>query len=40
MARGHLQQVWRKAIYRDLDVDDSGEMMSYRSAVFCLGGDR
>ena len=30
--------MWRKAIHRDPDVDDSGEMMSYRSAVFCLGG--
>ncbi len=30
--------MWRKAIHRDPDVDDSGEMKSYRSAVFCLGG--
>ncbi len=38
LARGHLQQVWRKAIHDDDSVDDSREIMSYRAAVACLAG--
>ena len=33
-ARGHLRMVWRKAITRAGEVDDSDEIMSYRQAVF------
>jgi len=33
-ARPHLKQVFRKAFYGDATVDDSGEIMSYRTAVF------
>lgn len=29
----HFSGVWRKAMYRDPGVDDSGEMLSYRRAV-------
>ena len=36
-ARGHLRDVFRKAIGRAPEVDDSGEVLSYRSAVFGLG---
>jgi len=36
VARGHLKDVFRKAFRGDPDVDDSGEMMSYRMAVFGL----
>jgi len=36
MARNHLKQVFRKAIYGDPDVDDSDEVLSYRSAVLGL----
>lgn len=38
-ARPHLKQVLRKAFYKDATVDDSGEIMSYRTAVcsFCVG---
>ena len=37
--RGHLLQVFRKALKGDESVDDSGEIMSYRGAVFgWLGG--
>ncbi len=36
MARGHLKDVWRKAFRGDPAVDDSGEMISYRLAVFGL----
>ncbi|MBT6144213.1 MAG: hypothetical protein HOH74_02215, partial [Gemmatimonadetes bacterium] len=38
LARGHLRQVWRKAVYGDESVDDSREIMSYRSAVLSLAG--
>ena len=34
MARGHLRGVLRKAFYRDDSVDDSDEIVSYRTAVF------
>ena len=37
-ARGHLRQVFRKALRGDETVDDSGEIMSYRSAVLTLAG--
>ena len=36
MARGHLRGVFRKAFYRDDSVDDSDEIVSYRTAVFGL----
>ncbi len=35
-ARTHLAEVWRKAISGDPDIDDSDEMLSYRTAVFGL----
>ena len=34
MARGHLGDIWRKAIRGDDDVDDSNELMFYRGIVF------
>ena len=37
MARSHLRMVFRKAIKGDPDVDDSGEVLSYRTAVIGLG---
>jgi len=33
-ARHHIRSVLRKAFYNARDVDDSGEIMSYRTAVF------
>ena len=33
VGRHHLQDVWHKAVHRTSDVDDSDEIMSYRSAV-------
>ncbi len=36
--RGHLIQVWRKAVRGDVTIDDSGEIMSYRAALFTLAG--
>ncbi|MDA0710341.1 MAG: hypothetical protein O3B73_09035, partial [bacterium] len=36
MARNHLSDVVRKAVRGDREVDDSGEMMSYRSAALTL----
>lgn len=36
MARSHLRDVFRKAFKRDCDIDDSGELLSYRTAVFGL----
>ncbi|MBK34965.1 MAG: hypothetical protein CME26_05475 [Gemmatimonadetes bacterium] len=40
VARGHLGNVWRKAIHRDPTVDDSDELLSYRTAVLSfLGGN-
>ena len=38
-ARSHLKDVLRKAWNSDAPVDDSREIMSYRTAVLCfLGG--
>ena len=34
MARRHLRDVWRKAVGRAPDVDDTNEFFSYRAAVF------
>lgn len=34
VARGHLKNIFKKAIYDDESVDDSEEMMSYRTALF------
>ena len=34
--RAHLLDVWRKAVGRGNDVDDSDEILSYRTAVFGL----
>ncbi|HIG45599.1 MAG TPA: hypothetical protein EYQ20_03945 [candidate division Zixibacteria bacterium] len=34
MARGHLRDVWRRAILGSTEVDDSNEFFSYRAAVF------
>ena len=36
MARGHLKDVLRKAYRKETPVEDSGEMMSYRTAVGSL----
>ena len=36
--RGHLGDVWRKAVSNAPDVDDSGEPLSYRFALFGLAG--
>jgi hypothetical protein len=36
MARGHLSRVVRKALGRGRDVDDTGEFLSYRTAVLGL----
>ncbi|MDA0710500.1 MAG: hypothetical protein O3B73_09880, partial [bacterium] len=33
MGREHLKQVWQKAIHKDAAVDDSNELMSYRTAL-------
>ena len=37
-ARSHIGQVCRKAFYNDPSIDDSDEMLSYRTAVFGLLG--
>ena len=37
-ARRHLRAVFRKAFLGDAEVDDSGEILSYRAAVFLLIG--
>jgi len=37
VARKHLRAVFRKALWNAEDVDDSGELLSYRSAVLGLG---
>ncbi len=37
-ARTHLGEVWRKAWRRDSRIDDSGEILSYRTALLVLGG--
>ena len=34
MARDHLRDVFRKSVGRGQDVDDSGELLSYRTAVW------
>jgi len=34
MARGHLGDIWKKALRKDDKIDDSNELMSYRSIVF------
>jgi hypothetical protein len=34
MARGHLGDIWRKAVRGDDEIDDSNELMSYRGIVF------
>ncbi|MBT4138134.1 MAG: hypothetical protein HOE48_09475, partial [Candidatus Latescibacteria bacterium] len=33
MGREHLKHVWRKALYDDPNIDDSNELMSYRTAL-------
>ena len=38
MARRHLGDVWRKALRPSSGVDDSGELLSYRTALFGLAG--
>ena len=38
VGRGHLKEVLRKALGRAPDVDDSGEILSYRAALLCLVG--
>lgn len=38
MARAHLKAVVRKALYPNCEVDDRGELLSYRVAVFGLLG--
>ena len=34
IGRKHLREVWRKAWDRDAEIDDSEELLSYRTAVF------
>jgi len=34
MGREHLKQVWQKAVHRHPGVDDSNELMSYRTAIW------
>lgn len=36
-SRSHLKDVWRKAVTGDPEIDDSGEMLSYRTAVLGAG---
>ena len=36
MARGHFRDVWRKAVGKAPDVDDSEELLSYRTALLGL----
>ncbi len=36
MGRGHLRDVFNKALRGDSKVDDSAEIMSYRAAVLCI----
>ena len=38
VARGHLKGVFTKALGRPSQADDSGEVMSYRTAVLGIGG--
>lgn len=35
-ARGHLRQVFRKAVLGDKNVDDSAELIGYRASCICL----
>lgn len=37
-ARPHLRQVWRKAVFGDETIDDSREILSYRSALLLFSG--
>jgi hypothetical protein len=34
MARGHLKDVYRSAVWKDPTIDDSGELLSYRAAFY------
>jgi hypothetical protein len=34
IGRKHLREVWRKAWDKNAEIDDSGELLSYRTAVF------
>jgi hypothetical protein len=38
IARDHLRDVYRKAVHDAPDVDDSDELLSYRTALICLVG--
>lgn len=38
MARGHFKEVWRKACDPSCEVDDSRELLSYRTALFGFFG--
>lgn len=38
VARGHLRDVFRKAFKGDANIDDSGELLSYRTSVFGMIG--
>ena len=38
IGRKHLREVWRKAWDRNAEIDDSGELLSYRTAVFGFMG--
>lgn len=40
MARGHLKNVFRKVVFNAEDVDDTGEVLSYRTTVLglCVSG--
>ena len=38
VARGHLRDIWRKARWNAPDVDDTGEMLPYRTALFGFVG--
>jgi hypothetical protein len=37
-ARSHLKDVFRRAFFRKVEIDDSGEALSYRTAVFGMIG--
>jgi len=36
MSRRHLREVWKRFLGKSADIDDSGEAMSYRSAMWCV----
>tara|TARA_B100001123_G_scaffold386433_1_gene460852 strand:- start:2551 stop:4479 length:1929 start_codon:yes stop_codon:yes gene_type:complete len=38
MARSHLGEVWKRAVGKRSEVDDSGELLSYRTSVWLLIG--